>query len=310
MAQKARRAPRGRAPGEAARPTPPRAAAPRKRPTTVRDVMTRDPVTARIPGKRTDVLRALVKHKLTGVPVVRPDGTLAGFVARKHLFANPDVEQLAMVMVRDYPSIDADAPLRDLAHLLVEQDLHHLPVVSKGKVVGIVTPADLMDPIANLGFDQPVEGIVRTPCVAVHEGTPVNVASEIMRLGKVFALPVLDDGAHLVGILTDRDIFQRSAIDKKAAALELGLAGDEDAWTWEGLRNVIRLAWVEHKLQLPRTPLREIMVRKPVTVFQKTGVSEAARLMDRHDFGQLPIVDARDGLYAMLYELDVVTVLA
>ena len=272
--------------------------------------MTRDPVTARLPGKRTDVLRALVKHKLTGVPVVRPDGTLAGFVARKHLFANPDVEQLAMVMVHDYPSIQTEASLAECARILVTQDLHHLPVVDRGKVVGIVTPADLMDPIANLGFDQPVEGIVRTPCVAVHEGTPVNVASEIMRLGKVFALPVLDDGGHLVGILTDRDVFQRSAIDKKAAALELGLAGDEDAWTWEGLRNVIRLAWVEHKLELPRTPVRDIMVRKPVTAFQKTGVSEAARLMDRHDFGQLPIVDARDGLFAMLYELDVVTVLA
>jgi len=80
----------------------------------VRDIMTRHPVTARLPGTRTDVLRLLVKNKITGVPVVRADGVLAGFVARHHLFAKPEEEQLALVMVRDYPSIDARASVQEL----------------------------------------------------------------------------------------------------------------------------------------------------------------------------------------------------
>ncbi len=271
--------------------------------------MTRKPITAKLPGARTDVLRLLVKNKITGVPVVRADGTLAGFVARHHLFAKPDEEQLAMVMVRDYPSIQTGASLQEIARTLVAGDLHHLPVADGGKLVGIVTPADLMEVIAGMGIERPVEEIVHTPCVAVHEGTPINVASTISRLGNVFALPVLDDEAHLVGIVTDRDIFGLSGIDRKAAVHELGLAGDEDAWNSEGLRNVMRLVWEERKIDLPRRPVREVMVRKPVTVFRKTSVSEAARLMAQHDFGQLPVVDARDGLVAMVYELDVVRVL-
>jgi len=271
--------------------------------------MTPDPVTTTLPGTRTDVLRLLVRHKLTGVPVVRKDGTLAGFVARKHLFAKPEEEQLAMVMVRDYPSVEADATIADLARLLVRQDLHHLPVVHRGKLVGIVTPADLMEMIAASGNETPVEELVHTPCVAVHESTPIDVASEIMRLGKVFALPVLDDRIRLAGIVADRDIFNLSGIDRKAAVHDLGLERDEDAWTWEGLRNVTRLLWEERKIELPRAPVRDVMIRTPVTVFRKTGVSEAARLMARHDFGQLPILDTGDALFAMLYELDVVTVL-
>ncbi len=272
--------------------------------------MTPDPITAILPGTRTDVLRLLVRHKITGVPVVRRDGTLAGFVARKHIFAKPDEEQLAIVMVRDYPSIEADAPIPDLARALVRGDLHHLPVVDRGKLVGIATPADLLEIIAEMGLERPVEELVRSPCVAIHETTPVNVASEIMRLGKVFALPVLDESAHLVGIATDRDIFARTGIDRSAAVHDLGLAGDEDAWNPEGLRNVMRLVWEERKIDLPRTPIRGVMVRKPVTVFRKTGASEAARLMAVHDFGQLPIVDVHDSLFAMLYELDVVAALA
>jgi len=279
-------------------------------PLRVRDIMTRNPITARLPGKRTDVLRLLVKNKITGVPVVRADGALAGFVARHHLFAKPEEEQLAIVMIRDYPSIDPKASLQELARTLVAGDLHHLPVVDRGRLVGIVTPADLMHVIADMGIERPVEEIVRTPCVAVHEGTPINVASTISRLGNVFALPVLDDDARLVGIVTDRDIFSLSGIDRKAAVHDLGLAGDEDAWNSEGLRNVMRLVWEERKIDLPRTPVRDVMVRRPVTVFRKTSVSQAARLMHQHDFGQLPVVDARDGLVAMVYELDVAAALA
>ncbi|HEY4704307.1 MAG TPA: CBS domain-containing protein [Thermoplasmata archaeon] len=276
----------------------------------VSDIMTRDPVVATIPGTRTDVLKILVKHKLTGLPVVGRDGRLAGFVARKHIFAKPEEEQLAMIMVRDYPSIDADAGIAELARLLVERDLHHLPVVRGGRLVGIVTPADVMEVIAARDIDTPVEELVRLPCVAVHESTPLNVASEILRLGKVFALPVLDSDAHLSGIVTDRDIFNLSVINRKTAVHAIGIGEDEDAWTWEGLRNVVRLAWEERKVDLPRFPVRDVMVKKPATVFRRSGASEAAAMMARHDFGQLPVVDTHDRLFAMLYELDVVAVLA
>lgn len=280
-----------------------------KKPLRVSDVMTRNPVTATLPGSRTDVLRILVKNKLTGLPVVRKDGTLAGFVARKHIFAKPEEEQLALIMIRDYPSIQSNAPVSELARLLVNRDLHHLPVVGGEKLVGIVTPADLMDVIASMEIEKPVEELVRLPCVAVHESTPINVASEILRLGKVFALPVLDSETHLAGIVTDRDIFNLTTVNGKTAVHTLGLAEEDDAWNWEGLRNVMRLAWEEKKLELPRIPVRDVMVKKPATVFRKTGASEAARIMDRYDFGQLPIVDSRDRLFAMLYELDVVSVL-
>ena len=276
---------------------------------TAKDLMTKNPATAVLPGTRSDVLRILVTRKLTGVPVVRKDGTLAGFVARKHIFAKPEEEQLAMLMVRDYPSVEATADLKTVVSALIDHDLHHLPVVSKGKLAGIITPADLLGYFGGLGIDKPVEDIIRSPCVAIHESTPINVASDIMRLGKVFALPVLDSDGKLSGLISDRDVFDLSVINGSVAIHDLGLAGDEDAWTWEGLRNVMRLYYEERKVNLPKIAVRDVMVRKPVTVFRKTGASEAATLMYRYDFGQLPVVDSADRLFAMLYELDIVAVL-
>ena len=271
--------------------------------------MTRNPVVAVLPGSRTEVLRLLVTRTLTGVPVVKRGGSLAGFVARTHLFAKPEEEQLAMLMVRDYPSVESTEDIRAVARTLVEGELHHLPVVHGGKLVGIITPADLLGYIGGLGIEKPIEEILRTPCVATHESTPLNIASEIMRLGKVFALPVLDGDGKLTGLVTDRDVFNLSVINGSVAIHDLGLAGDEDAWTWEGLRNVMRLYYEEKKINLPKMAVRDVMIRKPVTVFRKTSTSEAAMLMYRYDFGQLPVVDSNDRLFAMLYELDIVAAL-
>jgi CBS domain-containing protein len=51
------------------------------------------------------------------------------------------------------------------------------------------------------------------------------------------------------------------------------------------------------------------MVKNPTTVFRKTSVSEAARIMRKNDFGQLPVRDSKDHLLAMIYDLDVISVL-
>ncbi|HKZ88859.1 MAG TPA: CBS domain-containing protein [Thermoplasmata archaeon] len=277
---------------------------------TARDLMTKDPIVARLPGTRTEVLRLLVTHRLTGVPVVREDRSLAGLVTRHHIFAKPLEEQLAMVMDRNTPSIEETASLTEVATIFREIGVHHLPVVRRGKLVGILTPADLLERIAKSGFETPVEQLVRSPCVAVHDATPINVASEIMRLSNVVALAVLDDVGHLSGLVTDRDIFALSQVNGRVAQRELGIAGDEDAWNSEGLKNVMRLYWEERKVDLPRRPVREVMVPKPVTVFRKTNASEAARLMWKNDFGQLPVVDSQDRIVAMLYDVDLMTVVA
>ncbi|OGS63242.1 MAG: hypothetical protein A3K59_04015 [Euryarchaeota archaeon RBG_19FT_COMBO_69_17] len=271
--------------------------------------MTKKPIVATLPGTRTDVLRLLVKHRITGVPVVRKDGTLAGFVARAHIFAKPEEEQLAMVMARDHPAIEDAATITECATVLAEMNVSYLPVVRKGNLVGIITPVDLLKHIAKMGVETPVEQLTRQPCVAVHAGTPINVASEVMRHGEVTAAPVLGDDGHLVGIVTDRDVFALSRVNGTVAQRELGIAGDEDAWAWEGLRNVMRLYWEEKKIDLPRNPVRDIM-SKPVTVFRKTSASDAARIMVKNDFGQLPVVDNQDRLLAMLYELDLMWVVA
>jgi CBS domain-containing protein len=271
----------------------------------VKDVMTKDPIVATLPGNRTDVLRILVTNKITGVPVIGSDGTYAGFVARKHIFARPEEEQLALLVQRDYPVVSPDTPLQDLARTLVKGRVYHATVKENSHVVGIVTPADFLGIVDKKRLEAPVEEFLTSPAVAVYEGTPIQTANTIMAIAKVFALPVLDDHGRLSGIITDRDVFGLSRVDGSAAIHDMGLVQEDDSWSWEGLRNVMRLYYDVEKVELPDMTVKEVMVRDVVTVSTKTGVSEAARTMRKNDYGQLPVMNPHNRLEGLLTELDV-----
>jgi len=276
----------------------------------VKEVMTENPIVAELPGTRTEVLKKLVKNNITGMPVIKSDdGTLAGFVTRQDIFAKPDEEQLALVMRRDMPTVSANASVKDAARVMVEGGLSHLPVVEKSKLVGILTPTDLLIVVEKDNPQITVEEIVRSPCIPIYQSAPLSVALATFRAAKVNALPVLDDDAKLVGIITDRDIFNQTIVDSSVVMSDLGISDDEDNWTWEGLRNVMKLWYEVSRVDLPKLTVKEIMIKNPMTVFRKTLVGDAARIMRKHDFGQLPVRDSKDNLVAMIYDIDVVSTL-
>ncbi len=275
----------------------------------VGEIMTRDPIVGTLPGTRSDVLRLLVTHKLTGVPVVMEDGTYAGIVTRKHFFAKPDEDQLALLLRKDAPSVTPNTAVGEVVRIMLEGDIHHVAVCEDSKVVGIVTPTDIFPLVESMNLETPVDQVLKTVCVPVYEGTPLEAANEIMRVANVFALPVLDGSGRLTGIITDRDVFNMSSINGTAAIRDMGLAEEENPWSWEGLRNVMKLYYEDSKVELPKIPVREVMVKKVTTVSSKTSVSEAARIMHKNDFGQLPVKDPHDRLLGLLTEMDVIRVL-
>ncbi|MCQ5375863.1 MAG: CBS domain-containing protein [Methanomassiliicoccales archaeon] len=278
--------------------------------TLIEEIMTPNPIVAQIPSSRNEVLKIMVKHNLTGLPVIRRnDGILAGMITRQDIFEKPDEEQLALIMNRDPPVIGPKDTVKKAAELFITNQVRHLPVVDGGKLIGIVTPTDLLSVVEKIATHIPVEKVIRSPCIPIYQDAPLAVALVTFKVSKASALPVLDDTGRLVGILTDRDIFNKSYINGSVAMADLGIGQDEDEWTWEGLRNVMKLWYEVSKIELPGLPVREIMVREPVTVFKKTSVSEAARIMRKNDFGQLPVRDSKDNLLAMIYDFDVISVL-
>jgi acetoin utilization protein AcuB len=127
--------------------------------------------------------------------------------------------------------------------LIHYERVRHLPVVDKGKVIGIVSDRDLykaLGPKSNSHaieapsskgsaelhvIPQKVQNIMRRGVLTVHPDTYASEAAAIMADNKVGALPVVNKEGKLVGILSATDILRVfSKIEKASEEREKRIA--------------------------------------------------------------------------------------
>ena len=71
--------------------------------------------------------------------------------------ADPSAIPVEDVMTHDVLTVEPDTPLDDAARLLRRKRIGALPVVSGGRVVGIVTRSDLLEALADLLAEEPAD---------------------------------------------------------------------------------------------------------------------------------------------------------
>ena len=123
------------------------------------------------------MLRTMVKHNLTGIPVIRKnDGSLAGLVTRNDIFDKPEEDQIALVMNRTPDGIPPSSTVEMAAKIMIAKKLHHLPVVDDSKLIGILTPTDLLVDAEKRASGRSVESCALSPCVPISQNAPLRVA--------------------------------------------------------------------------------------------------------------------------------------
>ncbi len=95
------------------------------------------------------VAATLVAERVSGVPVVEPNGALVGFVSQTDvvqglLHTDPAAVEAREVMSQPSIAIDEFAPADEVIETLRSLRIHHLPVARAGKLVGIITPLDVL----------------------------------------------------------------------------------------------------------------------------------------------------------------------
>ena len=269
----------------------------------IADIMVPAPIVVEVPGSRSDAINIMVRNKLTGLPVVRAsDGKLMGIVSRRDIFRKFDEDQLSLIMKKGCITITPDATVEEAARIFSTQRIHRLPVVEDGKLVGIVTPTDLLALVKDMKTPLLAEDVIRTTCVTSYEDEPLSYTVPSMRISDSAANPVLDAQGNLVGIITDRDLFSDQVKDPEA----LKALGISDVDNLAGYRNVLPLFYsVTDKHLSEDKKVKDFMVKNPLTVFKKTNLSEVARVMIANDFGQIPVHGTKDELVGMIYDVDV-----
>ena len=266
------------------------------------------PIVVEVPGSRSDAINIMVRNKLTGLPVVRAsDGKLMGVVSRRDIFRKFDEDQLSLIMKKGCITIAPDATVEEAAKIFSEKRIHRLPVVEAGKLVGIVTPTDLLSLVKDMKTPLLAEDVIRTTCITSYEDEPLSYTVPSMRISDSAANPILDAQGNLVGIITDRDLFSDQVKDPEA----LKALGISDVDNLAGYRNVLPLFYsATDKYLSEDKKVKDFMVKNPLTVFKKTNLSEVAKVMIANDFGQIPVHGTKDELVGMIYDVDVLCALS
>jgi acetoin utilization protein AcuB len=122
------------------------------------------------------------------------------------------------------------------------------------------------------------ERMTRNP-VVVAPDVSVPQALKRMHEARVRRLPVVDDGGHLVGIVSDKDLLRASP--SPATSLSV----------WE-------IAYL-----LDEIKVRSVMTSKVITVTEDTPLEDAARIMADSKIGGLPVL-ADGRLVGIITETD------
>jgi CBS domain-containing protein len=271
----------------------------------VEDVMIREVASAELPGSRDEVLEILKTKHISGVPIVK-NGELLGIVTRTDLLKNPEEEQIALIMTRNPVTISPGKSIAEAARLILENNIRRLPVVENGTLLGILTIADIVGAIAKMNITAPISNYFGNHVVSVWSETPITLVGAIMELADVKAVPILDSNLALVGVASDKDLIGASIIEDRTEVSNMSSGSDDDAWTWESLRDTMSLYYSVSKIKLPNHPIKDIIKFKgePETVVSSSQVSESAKKMKRKRLDQIPVITSSRNLLGLLRDKD------
>ena len=113
-----------------------------------------------------------------------------------------------------------------------------------------------------------VREVMATPVITVYETDDFALVQEKIALYDIRHLPVVDETGSIVGLITQRDLYQ----------IHSPRHLDDGTWYYD-------------EEALNQFLLMKVMLKNPFTLKADNTLAEALEAMIRHKFGCIPIVD-------------------
>jgi CBS domain-containing protein len=265
----------------------------------VKEIMAKDIYFVHIPGIRTNALEIMREKKVSGLPVVK-NGTnkLVGVLTRTDLVENPDEEQIAMIMTRNIITASPNDDVKDVATKMIDNNIRRVPIVEDGSLVGLVTASDLINKaLWKMDIQDPAENYMIQNIPTSWDGTPLNVAFEIMRYYKLKVLLGLNNDGKLSGILTETDFIEESEVVSERTVHNTSVGTEGDKWSWDS-KSVLYV--IKNHLKFSDKKIKDVANTGLVIVTTKTSVKECANKMRQKNIEQIPVIDVEGDLVGLV----------
>ena len=194
------------------------------------DIMSVDVVTVAPDTNIIDVAKTLIEYNVSAVPVVDSDRRLVGLVSEGDLMRRPESgterhpswwltllansderartfvkshgQYAKDVMTRKVITVTEETPIEDIAEILEKNKIKRAPVVRDGKVVGIVSRANLLHGLiarrTHKAADSDDRSIRKTILDALREtGVRTELIDVVVNQGVVAVWGVVESGAEV-----------------------------------------------------------------------------------------------------------------
>jgi CBS domain-containing protein len=112
-----------------------------------KDIMTRDVITVNPTMTVKSLAMMLIKNQISGAPVADKVGKIVGVVSESDIVAKRG-KDVKSIMSKKIISVGEQTPVEEIARMMTTHHIKRLPVMNDGKVVGIVSRADIVSAIA------------------------------------------------------------------------------------------------------------------------------------------------------------------
>jgi len=199
------------------------------------DVMVTNVITVGPDAHVQDVARILLNARISGVPVVSSNGELIGIVSEGDLmrraeagtgrrrpwwlvlltgkevlaaeFIKEHSRKVSDVMSREVITAAPGTPLSEIANLLEKNAIKRVPIIDKGKLVGIVSRANLLQALAIAGTN--AAAATQANDVEIREKVLTQLNAESWMRTSLINVIVQEGTVELWGVVD-------SALEKKA----------------------------------------------------------------------------------------------
>jgi len=190
----------------------------------VRLIMTKNVVSVKTSAKMSDAIELMKEKNLGGLPVLDEENHVRAIITERdiaNLLANKiSGVKVAQLMSEKVVTALPKVTIFEAEKTMTTQGFRRLPIISDGKVMGIITTMDIIrffgsGKVFTYLRSGTIIQVLNTPALEIatkevsiiDPDADVGQAAKIMREKNIGAIPVVKN-EKLVGIITERDFFK------------------------------------------------------------------------------------------------------
>jgi len=190
----------------------------------IRLIMTKNVVSIKTSAKISEAIELMTEKNLGGLPVVDDENHVRAIITERDIasmFADRIGDMtVAQIMSEKVVTALPKTTIFEAEKTMVTQGFRRLPIISDGKLIGIITAMDIIRFFGSGTIFKYLQSgtiiqVLNTPALeiatkevsTVEPNADVGQAAKIMRDKNIGAIPVVKN-EKLVGIITERDFFK------------------------------------------------------------------------------------------------------